>query len=210
MDDDGERHGVWSKNYPNTDQIRYEGQFDHGKETGLFKYYTLDKGKSVLSATKEFDPDTGIAKVKFISAKGKLISEGEMNGKLYMGKWVYYHNKSNAVMSTETYNENGNLEGEKLVFYEDGQIAEKVFYRDGKIEGVNTWYSENGKVLKEFVYKDDELHGISKFYNGDGVLVTEGEYRNGQKHGIWKYYEDGKLKEEKDFTIKTKNPFKQK
>ncbi|SDB21124.1 Antitoxin component YwqK of the YwqJK toxin-antitoxin module [Flavobacteriaceae bacterium MAR_2010_188] len=208
-DENGERHGVWKKNYDHTDQVRYEGQFEHGKETGVFKYYTLDKGKSILSATKDFDAKTGIAEAKFISSKGKLISEGKLNGRLYMGKWTYYHNKTDAVMSTETYNDNGKLEGEKLVFYEDGQVAEKVFYKDGMIQGLNTWYSENGKVLKEFLYKDNVLHGISKFYDGEGVLVTEGEYRNGMKHGIWKYYEEGKLKEEKDFTVKSKNPIKQ-
>ncbi len=209
MDANGERHGIWKKNYDQTDQIRYEGQFEHGKETGVFKYYTLDKGKSILSATKDFNPKTGVAEVKFISSKGKLISEGKMKGRLYMGKWTYYHNKTDAVMSTETYNDNGKLEGEKLVFYEDGQVAEKVFYKDGLMQGLNTWYSENGKVLKELLYKDNELHGISKTYNGDGVLVTEGEYRNGMKYGIWKYYEEGKLKEEKDFTVRTKNPIKQ-
>ena len=55
FDKSGKRHGIWTKNYHKTDQKRYEGQFVHGKEVDTFKYYTLSKGKSVLSATKVFN-----------------------------------------------------------------------------------------------------------------------------------------------------------
>ena len=47
-------------------------------------------------------------------------------------------------------------------------------------------------------------------YDKGGNLVLEGIYRKDKKHGIWKYYEDGKLKEEKDFTVRSKNPYKKK
>ena len=41
MDADGNRHGIWKKNFDNTQQVRYEGEFNHGKEIGLFKFYKL-------------------------------------------------------------------------------------------------------------------------------------------------------------------------
>ncbi|WP_053991821.1 toxin-antitoxin system YwqK family antitoxin [Mangrovimonas sp. TPBH4] len=209
FDSKGLRHGIWRKNFHETKQPRYEGEFNHGKEIGVFKYYTLNNKKSVLSATKTFNPNNDIAEVKFFSSTGKLISEGKMNGKLYMGKWVYYHNKTNAIMSTETYNNQGNLDGEKLVYYDNGQIAERVNYVNGKIQGVSRWYSETGVVLKEFHYVNDELHGEAKYYNDEGQLLVEGNYKRDRKDGIWKYYKDGKLEEEKDFTKKSKNPYKQ-
>jgi antitoxin component YwqK of YwqJK toxin-antitoxin module len=56
----------------------------------------------------------------------------------------------------------------------------------------------------------DALHGEAKFYDKAGTLVAEGVYRNDKKHGIWKYYEGGELKEEKDFTVRSKNPYKKK
>lgn len=203
LDANGERDGIWQKNYDNTNQLRYEGQFKHGKEVGVFKFYKLVDKKSILSAIKEFNENDNIALVKFYSSAGKLISEGKMNGKDFIGKWMYYHNKINAVMSTETYNDKGELDGEKLVYYENGQIAEKSNFVNGKQEGLSTWYSENGVVLKEFLYENDELHGMSKYYDIKGQLIAEGVYRRGQKHGIWKYYTDGKLTEEKDFTPKS-------
>jgi antitoxin component YwqK of YwqJK toxin-antitoxin module len=209
FDNQGKRHGLWRKHFDKTKQLRYEGQFEHGKEVGTFKFYTLNKGTSVLSATKVFNNDNNEAEVKFLSSRGKLISEGKMKGKLYSGKWIYYHNKSKSIMSTEFYNDNGKLEGEKLVFYPDGTTAEKANYKDGKLNGKSTWYAKNGNVLKEFMYENDELHGVCKYYDVDGNLAAEGSYRKDLKHGIWNYYEKGKLVKTKDHTKRSKNPKKQ-
>lgn len=209
FDAKGERHGLWKKNYEGLNQPRYEGMFHHGKEVGLFKFYKLDKNKSVLSATREFSPDSDAISVKFFSSKGKLISEGHMKDTLFVGKWVYYHNKSKAIMTVEHYNANGKLEGERMVYYENGQMAEHSIYNNGKIEGLSKIFSDKGVIIKKFSYKEDMLNGMSKYYNGDGQLLAEGAYRNDKKHGIWKYYENGVLTEEKDFTEYSRNPMKQ-
>ncbi|MDG5492291.1 toxin-antitoxin system YwqK family antitoxin [Psychroserpens sp. SPM9] len=192
FDADGKRHGVWRKYFDKTQELRYEGQFNHGKEVGLFKFYTLYKGESVLSATKQFNDTNSKAMVKFLSSKGKLISEGEMDGRHHIGKWIYYHNKSDAVMSTEYYNANGELEGEKLVFYPDGTTAEQANYVNGKLEGKSIWYAKDGKTLKEFTYANNELNGVSKYYDADGNLQAEGAYKNDLRIGVWTYYENNK------------------
>lgn len=210
LDNQGNRHGAWSKNFQNTNQPRYEGQFKQGKEVGVFKFYSLVRGKSALSATKAFNEVNNTAKVKFFSSKGKLISEGLMDGKKYIGNWIYYHNKSDAVMIQEYYNVDGKLEGEKKVFYENGTTAETSNYKDGKLFGVSKWFSEKGILLKEFHYKDDELHGPANYYDADGNLVAEGHYQKDRKNGIWKYYKDGELFESKDFNKYSQNPKKQK
>jgi antitoxin component YwqK of YwqJK toxin-antitoxin module len=209
LDANGERHGPWKKTFEKTDQPKYEGKFEHGKEVGLFKFYKLVDGKSKLSATREFLPDSDKINVKFFSSKGKLISEGTMRDKSFIGRWIYYHNKVNSVMTIENYNDNGILEGEKNVFYENGQMAEKSIYVNGEIDGISTWYSPEGIILKEFTYKSGQLDGVSKYYNKDGKMLAEGTYRNDKKHGIWKYYENGVLTEEKDYTTYSKNPKKQ-
>lgn len=209
MDDKGERHGYWKTNFEKTNEPRYEGTFEHGKEVGTFKFYKLVEGKSKLSATREFLPDSDKINVKFFSSKGKLISEGMMNDKLFIGKWVYYQNKSKGILTIENYNDKGVLEGEKIVYYENGQVAEKSIYVNGQIDGISLWYSPEGKVIKEFTYDNGQLQGVSKYYDKDGQLLAEGTYRNDKKHGIWKYYENGKLTVEKDFTTYSKNPIKQ-
>lgn len=209
VDAEGLRHGLWKKTFDNTDQLRYEGTFDHGKEVGQFKFYILDGKKSALSATRYFHPHSNKIDVKFYSSTGKLISEGQMVDKAFVGKWVYYHHKNKNIMTLEHYNDGGKLEGEKTIFYPNGQVAELSKYIDGKLEGSSKIFSEQGVLIKDFSYKDGMLNGISKYYNGDGELLAEGAYRNDQKHGIWKYYENGILSEEKDFTVYSKNPGKQ-
>ena len=209
FDTNGERHGIWRKYFNNTDQLRYEGQFDHGKEIGEFKFYTLNKGKSVLSAVKKFNKDNDQASVTFLSSTGKLISEGQMNGKLYVGKWTYYHNKTNGVLSYEYYNDNGQLDGEVVVYYPNGKEAERANYKNGKLEGSSKWYAENGKILKELLYTNDALNGPAKYYDAEGNIKSEGIYRNDLKHGVWNYYENGKLVKSKDHTKRSKNPNKQ-
>lgn len=209
FDENGNRHGKWSKNFEGTNQLRYKGQFEHGKETGLFHYYQMVGKKSLLAATKDFDPESGLAKTTFLSLKGLPISTGIMKGKLYVGEWIYYHKNSEQPMTVEQYNEEGKLNGDKKVYYENGQLAEHTIYEDGKLNGDALYYSEDGVLIKQYIYVDDQLHGLSKHYNGAGRLILEGNYKNGKKHGIWRYYRNGELYEEKDFSrvvkSKTKN-----
>ena len=208
FDANGKRHGIWKKTFEGTKVVRYEGQFNHGKEVGLFKFYKYVNKESVLSATKQFNEANNLADVKFFSSKGKVISEGQMDGKKYIGEWKYYHKNSDHVLRIEEYDTNGLQQGELLVYFEDNTLAEKSQFKDGKLNGKSVWYSEKGIPIKEFIYENDELNGLSKYFTNKGDLLIEGLYRRGKKHGVWKYYQNGELKEEKDFTIRSKNPYK--
>ncbi|WP_147676825.1 toxin-antitoxin system YwqK family antitoxin [Algibacter pacificus] len=199
FDSDGKRHGIWTKNFENTDVIRYEGEFFHGKEVGTFKFYKNIKMKPVLSAVKQFNKENNIAEVSFLASTGKVISTGKMAGKAYIGTWKYYHKNNDNLLILEHFDDLGQLTGERFVYYENGQIAEKQFYISGELHGELIGYSEKGVVLKSFIYEAGELHGLSKVFNGKGELIIEGAYKRGKKYGAWKYYENGKLKEEKRF-----------
>ncbi|WP_372754668.1 toxin-antitoxin system YwqK family antitoxin [Mariniflexile sp.] len=199
VDTEGKNHGVWKKNFEKTNVLRYEGTFFHGKEVGTFKFYKNIKNKPVLSATKDFNNDNDKAYVKFFASTGKLISEGEMDGKTYVGEWKYYQKTNDKLLTLERYDNAGNLIGERLVYYPNGQIAEVQHYKTGKLDGFSKVYSDKNVLLSEVHYLNGELHGYSKYYTSKGELVTEGNYKNGKKEGVWKYYENGKLIEEKDF-----------
>ncbi|WP_298533543.1 toxin-antitoxin system YwqK family antitoxin [uncultured Algibacter sp.] len=200
FDANGKRHGVWKKNFDDTDVIRYSGQFNHGKEIGLFKFYKNIRDKAVLSATKLFNENDNIVDVKFLASNGRVISEGKMDGKTYIGTWKYYQKNSDTLLTIENYTTNGELVGERFVYYPNGQIAEKQNYINGKLEGPVLAYSVKNVVLKEMLYTNGELHGPAKFYNPKGELVSEGQYKRDKKDGVWKYYENGELIKEKDFT----------
>ena len=194
FDNAGKRHGFWTKSYHQTTQKRYEGVFQHGKEIDSFKYYTLSKGKSVLSAVKVFNKKGSLADVTFLASNKKVISEGKMNGKRFIGQWIFYHKNSTAKMIVENYNESGKLEGERNVYYKNGSVAEKAFYKNGKLNDEAKWFSENDILIKSSHYAADELNGKTTNYDVSGTKIAEGEYISNQKKGIWKYYKNGKWK----------------
>ncbi|WP_296314833.1 toxin-antitoxin system YwqK family antitoxin [Winogradskyella sp. UBA3174] len=200
FDKDGKRDGLWAKNYHKTDQKRYEGVFQHGKEIDSFKYYTLSKGKSVLSAVKVFNEKDSLADVSFFASNKKVISEGRMNGKRYIGQWIYYHKNSSAKMIIENFNEQGLLEGERKILYKNGLIAEIANYEDGKLIGEANWYSENKTLIKSSNYQNGELHGKTTNYDAKGIVMSEGTYVKDQKKEIWNYYKDGQLIKKIDHT----------
>lgn len=200
FDKNGKRHGLWQKNYENTNVLRYRGNFSHGKEVGEFKFYINSKGKPILSATKVFKPENSISQVTFFSSKGKVISEGKMDGKKHIGIWKYYQKSSDELLILEEFNDLGVLDGERQVFYANGQVAEKANYSQGMLDGLSTWYSEHGVLIKELRYVDNQLEGDTKVYNGKGELIIEGQYKKGQKSGIWNYFEAGNLTEQKNFS----------
>jgi len=207
-DIDGKRHGIWSKNFEGTNILRYEGEFNHGQEIGTFKFYKNIDGQSVLTATRTFIPNSDLAEVKFYSSNKNLIGEGKMRGKTYVGKWLYYHNKSNIVMTEEFFNNKGELEGLKKTYYLSGQLAKQENYNSGIVVGESRWFSESGILIKIFNYKNGELHGPTKIYDSKGKIEQEGVYQKDRRHGIWKFYKNGKLFKEQDFTRRSKNPYK--
>jgi len=197
LDSNGKRHGIWKKNFDNSEQLRYQGEFYHGKEIGVFKFYCSDC-KSKPTIVKTFNEKNNIAQVKYYTKKGKLVSEGEMKGKIRIGEWLYYHEKSKNIMTKEYY-KNGKLDGLKITYYLNNKIAEEIQYNNGLKEGKDNYYAPSGTLLKKLIYKNDELHGPASYYDAKGNVVLEGNYKNGKKYGIWKTYKDEKLIKEEIF-----------
>ncbi|MBD0832680.1 toxin-antitoxin system YwqK family antitoxin [Aestuariibaculum sediminum] len=199
FDSNGKRHGIWKKTFDDTDVLRYEGEFNHGKEIGLFKFYKNIRQRAVLTATKQFNPQNNIAEVTFYASTGKIISEGKMDGKRYIGEWKYYQKTNNNLLILEHYNNLGELDGERIVYYENGVIAEKNHYKGGKLHGETLSYSEANTLIYRANYVNDKMDGPYVAYDGNGALEIEGQFKNGQKTGLWKYYENGNLTEQTQF-----------
>jgi len=199
-DKDGERHGLWTKNYPDTDEKRYEGVFYHGKEVDTFNYYKLKSGKSVLSAIRVFNKDTDTIDVTFFTSKKRIISKGKMYKKLFVGEWIFYHKNSNTIMIKEYYNDKGQLNGMRKVFYKNGKLAESKRYKDDILNGEAKWFTESEKLLKHTNYKADKLDGKAIYYDSYGNITSEGNYIANKKQGIWNYYKSGQLTRKVDHT----------
>lgn len=190
FDENEQRHGVWQKYFKGTKQLRYIGTFDHGKEVGAFKFY--DKSGGHPTAIKRYTKGTNLLDVLFYTKSGDLISKGSMNGKNKEGEWLYYHRGSTTIMTKENY-QNNKLHGTRIVYFENGNMAQEIQYIHGLKQGKDIHYNEKGIILKEFIYVNDILEGPVKFYNSDGSLLREGQYKNNRKHGLWKYYRNGAI-----------------
>ena len=199
MDAAGKRHGLWKGTYEKSKKPRYEGTFDHGKETGTFKFFNDDK-TSTLAATRTFAAD-GSCVTTFVDEKGKKLSEGKEVNKQREGEWKFYDPNTGKLLSTEPY-VNGKIQGVRKVLFADGKVAEEVAYVNGVKEGAYKQYTEKGIVLEESTYKNDKLHGPATFRDGHGDIVSKGQFADNKKTGKWQFFEKGKKVREEDLTNK--------
>jgi antitoxin component YwqK of YwqJK toxin-antitoxin module len=59
------------------------------------------------------------------------------------------------------------------VFYNNGQIYVKCFYKDGKENGEYIRFYYNGQVWEKCFFKDGKIDGIRTFYNTDNSIYYE-------------------------------------
>jgi len=191
----GKRHGLWKGTYEKTKRPRYEGTFEHGKETGTLTFFD-DSAASTVMATRVFAKD-GSCYTTFLEPTGTKVSEGREVNHLQEGEWKYYHFKKKSVMALEYYKA-GKLNGVRKVFFENGAIAEETNYINGVKQGVYKKYTEKGLVLEEVTYKNNQFNGTAIYRDAEGHIASQGTYTDGLKTGVWKFYEGGKLVKEKD------------
>jgi antitoxin component YwqK of YwqJK toxin-antitoxin module len=209
LDEKGLRHGPWKGYYEDSKILRYEGNFNHGKEIGTFTY-NANSDKKIVMATRTFDNKNNAYTI-FFDEKNFKVSEGNVINKLREGIWKYYHKESSKIMTTENY-VHDKLQGIRKVFYLDGKTAEEVKYSNNVREGISKKYSEKGILIEESTFYNDKLQGSYKVYDGSGKLVIKGQFKNDKKNGIWQYFKNGKLikEENKDIVKKSEASEKRK
>lgn len=101
--------------------------------------------------------------------------------------------------------------GEYMAYYPSGSIKESCTYVKGKLNGDRKIFYENGETEIHELYKMDVINGPYKVYHDNGGLKLVVNYYDGVMEGPLKvYYADGVLKEE--ITMKDNNengPFKE-
>lgn len=196
VNDKDERVGKWQKFYPNG-RMRYRGQFENGKEVGVFKYYSIVKSK-YPTVVKTFSKVSDTAKVEFYGENGLIKSNGKMVGKNRAGRWYYYHADGMAIISEENYKK-GLLNGEAKTYYKTGKVTVIMNYKDGKLDGNLKRYSDSGVLLDDINYVDGSLNGLAKYYNLKGELIYTGPYKDDERVGKWEFYIDGEIADPKKF-----------
>ncbi|MNQ13779.1 MORN repeat variant [compost metagenome] len=194
VDAAGKKDGLWKGTYAESKRPRYEGTFDHGKETGVFKFFD-DTKKGDIVATRDFSANDGSSYTIFYDQNKNKVSEGKEIGKAREGEWKYYHKASKVLMTVENYKK-GKLEGLRTIYYPNAQIAEEMIYKNGLKEGPYKKLGQDGTLLEESYFQNNEYNGDVVFYDSDKSIASKGKFVNGKKAGIWKFYQKGKLVKE--------------
>jgi antitoxin component YwqK of YwqJK toxin-antitoxin module len=191
FDAKGNRHGLWKGTHKESNRPRYEGLFNHGKETGVFKYFDDTKAGSII-ATRDFSKGDGSCYAVFFDQKGNKVSEGKLLHKVPEGTWKYYHLESKTLMTVESYKK-GKLDGTKKIFYNNSVVAEETNYTLGIKNGIAKTFAENGKPIDVHTYKNGQFNGLASYYDGNGNKMYEGNYANGKRVGLWKFFDQNKV-----------------
>ena len=187
----GKRDGLWVQQWKDTRNMLYQGQYDHGKPSGVWQRYYPD---GTLAATMNHVQDTTVVDAVFFHPDGETkASEGRFVKKRKDGNWRIW-NESGKLVSDENYKDSL-LDGTCKYFFDGGQLLKIETYSNGRTEGPFTEYYENGKKKAEGTYSAGEKNGAFKQWFDSGIVDCEGKYYKGVQDGTWYYnYPDGKLK----------------
>lgn len=100
--------------------------------------------------------------------------------------------KNNTIHS-ETSFINGKEEGWQQIFFEDGKIAEKRFYRNGQKDSVHTGRWPNGNKRFEYHFNNGIYNGDYKEWYETGEPLKQIHYTNGTDDWGKGWRQNGKL-----------------
>ena len=106
------------------------------------------------------------------------------------GTWREFYPDGKTPRKTETYGASGRLLGERLTYFESGQVQSRQPYLNGFMAGIGQEYFSSGKVRKETTYVRSMIQGSFRELREDGTLAVSGQYRNSRQSGVWTYYKD--------------------
>lgn len=88
----------------------------------------------------------------------------------------------------------------KRYFYEDGTLKTVERFSEGKLSGESTLYWPNGQVKRRVFFKDGIRNGLDQMKSPEGILLDEGHYELGKPVGVHRRYNKlGSLIEEIEY-----------
>ncbi len=132
-----------------------------------------------------------------MNKQGISTNNGKFYGEKYQTKWLTQNNRyyeNGKLKEVRNLNDENNLEGEVLVYYENGNLKQKLFFINGKQTGEQRVYGENGSLIGIENWLQGKKNGKATYYFESGELGEEGQFEKGKKAGEWKtYYKSGAL-----------------
>jgi len=199
------------KTTDNKEVVQMEGTIIKGKLVGQFKHnikglygdlilekYTLDNNSNVLNWEKKVENSeiilgkytNGIKKIYYINGNLKSKIKYTNLNLEYNFRW----------MNVNIYEKSGEITGEYITYFENGNIQEKGNYSNGIKRGEWSTYYENGQIYKKDLYDENgKLNGPFVYFFEDGQLFQKGNYHNGNLDGWWEQHYRGGVPREIEY-----------
>ena len=196
-------NGEFTEYYRNG-QIKVKGNYKDGLRNGEFKFYSENnislgsvfyKNKEIIKNTLSKEDKENLS-TSFEFADMALFLRTTTRDIVGATSDVYPSGKPKIYMP---YNVNGELHGDYIEFYENGNISYKITYENGVRQGKSITYLENGKIIGETNYIDGKKEGKS-LEALKGMIQMKTNYKNNKIHGdMFLYYPSGKLLQKRSF-----------
>jgi len=135
-----------------------------------------------------------LKKIEILNEDGKLMQIYQIDKDSLKQDWAQTFDNEGNQLSKEFYVD-GELNGERKMFYTDGSVEIEEQYKEGKLSGRYTSYHSNGNAKFEANYEEDILLGITKLYYESGELREEVNFENSEENGPFReYFPNGNLK----------------
>ncbi len=156
--------------------IETDNFYDGGVKNGKCKYYNTD-GTIYLMEKYAF----GFLESGTHYHNGEVVGSFELVNGDGVDKY-YFTPEKKQLMGVNNF-KGGELHGEVLRYYKNGDKRAERAYRNGKRHGDYIQYNPNGSIKKKFKYNYGEIEGEYLIYSFEGKLRYSTNYKDGLIHG---------------------------
>lgn len=168
----GVPQGEYRKYYENGEIMSIEHTSD-GEQVGPQQYYYANgqlSSEYTAGAPGEATPYTAYY------PNGKVKTAGLVKDNHSMGDFKQFY-PNGALKETYSYNNEGNLDGEDIDYFRNGNIERKYSYKNGKADGECTEYGFGGRPIFKFNVTNGNLTSVTT-YRPDGSIREEYPVKN--------------------------------
>ncbi|MEM6722436.1 MAG: toxin-antitoxin system YwqK family antitoxin [Bacteroidota bacterium] len=152
-------------------------------------------GMLVLLSLSSCKGDIQVVSLTDAATEGKIEYELRQSDSLQHGFYKRYSPEGTLVESANY--TDGELDGERLLYHENGEIQYIERYQTGRYEGTYESFYDDGQKESEGEYIGNAMQGEWKFYYQNGQVKELVRFTDSEENGPFiEYYENGNLKAE--------------
>ncbi len=204
---DGIKVGRWEEFFYDGKKKEISNYDEKGKNNGSMESFdynghptmTLEYNRGEITTYKHFGRDGSIIHqderkrgrfwYESYTLDGVKDIEGNYEGDHKEGLWKYYTDNG-VLISEETYDDEGNIDGEDRDYHRNGEIASIMKYENGTLTGYEVSYHKNGQMSEQGYNQNGLAQGRWESYYPDGKLRSSTFYVDDTYNGPQYFYSE--------------------